>query len=153
MCLLCCDFLDLAFWVFECHLENFIRAINQVWFKSRHEELRPWVMVPSHWVSVSVTESLDLLSYALAIQWVKSAVELVQDVERQRLYSLYGKYECSSDDCLLTSRQMSKWQSLMFQLWFLVFLRTDDLSLMLFHFLARKTDQNPNSFVHPISDS
>ena len=55
-----------------------------------------------------LTQQRDLLSNSFTIQWVKSTVELVEDVEWQGFDALDGEDQARSYYCFLTSRQVLK---------------------------------------------
>lgn len=66
-------------------------------------ELGARTPLASHWVEVAVRQLLDLLCDALAVLGVKSAVELIHDIEWGCLDLLDCEDETGSHHCLLST--------------------------------------------------
>ena len=131
-----------------------------MWLEGGQYELGASAPLASHWVEVAVWELLDLLSDALAVLGVKSAVKLIHDVEWSCLNLLDCKDQASGYDSLLSSREMTKRKWLGGELGLpdlLVFFGADHLFLetwaVLKALLTGEAHQHPYPFVEAVTNS
>ena len=97
------DRFNLRFLVLERDFQNLVCVGEQVWLEGGQYELGASAPLASHWVEVAVRQLLDLLSDALTVLGVKSAVKLVHDVEWGCVNLLDGKDEAGGDHSFLTA--------------------------------------------------
>ena len=77
--------------------------MDHVLLEGGHEELRASALHACDWIDVRLGEHRYLVGDALAIQWIKSAVKLIEDVEWKGLNALDSEDEAGCNDSFLAS--------------------------------------------------